>query len=193
MSNRPCLVDLGGGCIFKGWPRYCLDDRYTKGCTFRLIDCANLDVSGKFLSAVGGSLCKQVLQKFNIDVREIKDFIYPTELLALGAAAVNETDYPLHLAAVEIFLLQQLGDLSPYIQAGGVLLAGRDSLNPFFLYLSEGPSARVRSLLLLECPSPKSPSTGRHQWSWERLSSDSPWKESMYWDCIFIGRLLGAK
>jgi hypothetical protein len=194
MSHRPCLVEFPrGNCILKGWPRYCPDDLYTKGCTFRLIDCADLDVSGKFLNAPSGSVCKEVLQTFHIDVQKIKDFLYPTELLALGAAAVNEPDYPLHLAAVEIFLMKQLGDSSPYIKDGGVLLANRDNGNPFFLYLSEGPSAQVRSLVLSECPSPGAPPTKKRQWSWERPSSDKPWNESMYWDCIFIGRLLGAQ
>jgi hypothetical protein len=134
-----------------------------------------------------------LVRAINIEFNHPCTGAYPTELLALGAAAINEANYPLHLAAVEIFLLKVQGDTSPYIQAGGALLAGRDNGNPFFVYLSEGPSANVRSLVLSECPSPKSPSTGKHQWSWERPSADMAWKESMYWDCIFMGRLLGAQ
>lgn len=192
-AHRPCLVDLGGTCVFAGWVRYCPDDVYSKGCTFRLIDCANLAVSGKYLGSSSADLCRRVLISFNIDVDKIRDFIYPTELLATGAAAVNETDYPLHLAAVELFLLKRLGDTSPYVQAGGLILAQRDSGNPFFLYLAGEDTEKIRTLLLSECPSPNSPSASRQQWSWERLSTDMPWKDSMYWDCIFMGRLLGAQ
>ncbi|TPJ42889.1 hypothetical protein [Mesorhizobium sp. B2-7-1] len=194
-ANRPCIVENpfdANKCLLQGWPRYCSDDQDKKGCTFRPVDCANLHVVGKYLGTTKDDICKQVLKDFGIDTDQVRDFLYPTELLALGAAGVNETDYPLHLAAVEIFILQRMGDTSPYVKFGGDVLASRDNNNPFFRYLSEGPTEQVKLLTLLECPSPELPSNRKNQWSWERPSSQMAFRDSMYWDCIFMGRLLGA-
>jgi hypothetical protein len=149
---------------------------------------------GKSLSVAKADLCRRVISSFKIDIGRFRDFFYPTELLAAGAAVVNEPDFPLHLAAVKILLLKLMNDKSPYIAESGDILAKRDSGNPFFLYLSEGPSARVLNSVLTVCPSAANPVADfNQQSSWERPSSGKPWLHSMYWDCIFMGRLLGAK
>lgn len=185
-EHRPCTLSLGGGfCALKGWPRFCPDDQPDKRCTFRLGNCAELEVVGAFLKEPV-RICRDVLKAYGMNV---DNFVYPTALLAAGAAAVNEKDYPLHLAAVQIFLLKRAGIDTGL---GGQILELRDNRNPFFVFLAEGPTARVRELLLKECPTQATPSASRSQWSWERPSSDEPWKNSMYWDCIFVGRLLGS-
>ena len=193
-TDRPCVVTnpINGSCILQGWPRLCNDDSVDHRCTFRPGTCDEIERVGNRLGAAGGDLCRRVLSQFQIQVNNVRDFLYPTELLAAGAVVVNEQDFPLHLAAVKIFLLIQMQDTSPYIKASGDILAVRDPSNPFFLYLSEGPSPNVLNRVLQGCPSQANPA-GRYdqQWTWERPIPPAPWIKSMYWDCIFMGRLLG--
>lgn len=195
-DKRPCWIKLGGPCLMKGWPRVCPDDRPQKGCTFRIGTCSNLEEVGKFIRSSKGELCRNVLDEFaKFDPgsdKWVRDFVYPTALLSAGSAAVNDKDYPLHLAAVDIFILSKIDPGSDAVKYGALILALRDPENPFFLYLDKKPKADIEALLLRICPSRAQPSTRRFQWSWERPSSDKPWLESMYWDCIFMGKLLGA-
>ena len=194
-DKRPCWVKFGN-CLLKGWPRVCPDDAPQKGCTFRIGTCSAVEEVGKFIHSSKGELCRNVLDEFAAfdpgGGKWVHDFVYPTGLLSAGAAAVNDNDYPLHLAAVDLFILSKIDPTSDGLKYGAPILALRDPDNPFFLYLAKRPSADIESLLLRVCPSPAQPSTLRFQWSWERPSASKPWLQSMYWDCIFIGKLLGA-
>lgn len=186
-AERPCIATLGNTCVVKGWPRVCRDDALDKRCTFRPTTCNLLEIVGKNLSVPEGELCRKVLRDFKIR----DDYILPTAELAAADGLFNQPGYPMHLAAVQIFLLERIGLTSVYTRTGAAMLALRDMKNPFFLFLSEGPTERVRELVLEQCPSPGRPSVQRSQWSWERSSGEAAWRNSMYWDCIFMGHLLG--
>jgi hypothetical protein len=59
---------------------------------------------------------------------------------------------------------------------------------------AQGTDSHDAKRLTLElCPSPERPSRRRFQWSWEHEGKEKAWIDSMYWDCIFMGRLLAAK
>ncbi|SDO99001.1 hypothetical protein SAMN04489798_4390 [Pseudomonas arsenicoxydans] len=187
-DSRPCIAELAGQCVVKGWPRICTDDSQDKRCTFRPSTCNYFELMGIKLGVPEGNLCRRVLQSFGIRA----DYILPTTEMAMSNAVFNEPGYPMHLSAAEIFLIDKLQMTSVASRAGAVALALRDSKNPFFLFLAEGASQKVRDLVLEQCPSPQHPSRSRTQWAWERTSSDKAYLDSMYWDCIFMGRLLGA-
>jgi hypothetical protein len=186
-NARPCLAEVGGRCFVAGWPRVCTDDSQDKRCTFRPGTCNQLELVGKKLGVQEGAICRQVLQSFGIRA----DYMLPSTEMAASAAIVNDPGYPMHLAAAEIFLLEKLGLTSVYTRAGAVALALRDPKNPFFVFLAEGSTAKVRELVLAQCPSPQRPSRSRTEWAWERESAKMAWLDSMYWDCIFMGKLLG--
>jgi hypothetical protein len=186
-TSRPCIAEFAGNCLFQGWPRFCTDDAQDKRCTFRPTNCEDLERTGDYLSVPEGALCRNVLKSFDIRA----DYVIPTTELVAASALVNDAGFSSHLAAVEVFLLERIGLTSVYTRAAAVTLALRDNKNPFFVFLAEGPTQNVKQLVLRECPTPQRPSLSRTQWSWERASSDKPWLNSMYWDCIFMGRLLG--
>ncbi|MGO8174607.1 hypothetical protein ACC764_29450 [Rhizobium ruizarguesonis] len=195
MQHRPCLVDIGG-CRIYGWPRLCTDDASDLRCTFRPWTCVTFQLAGKRLSVASADVCGAALKLLKLDV---PDFFFATSQLegkvaayASGSAVVNDPGYPLHLAAVDLFILERLGYSAGVVKAGGAILAAREPLNPFFQYLAGADTAKITELVMDECPSSAKPSRSKFQWSWEREMSTKPWEDSMYWDCIFIGRLLGA-
>jgi hypothetical protein len=186
-ANRPCVIKLVGKCYVFGWPRYCDDDVPDKRCTFRPVDCGQLEVIGHNIGASNGALCKKVLQEFKI---EVDDFFVPVEHLAAGSALLNEPGFPMHLAATRILLLERNGLASDSTRMGSLALSLREPRNPFFKFVSEGKTARVRQMVLDLCPSPERPSLQRFQWAWERKATEQAWLKSMYWDCIFMAHLL---
>ncbi|MCP8631836.1 hypothetical protein NMG10_00665 [Pseudomonas mosselii] len=186
-ESRPCLVNLGGNCFFQGWPRLCTDDTQDKRCTFRPQTCGDIELVGKYLGVAEADICRRVLKSFQIR----DDYIIPQTELAFGGALVNEPGFPMHLAGAEIFMIDKLGKTSIYSRAGALALAVREPKNPFFLYLAEGPTEKVKELTLKVCPAAGETPHELHQWAWEREAAESAWADSMYWDCIFMGKLLG--
>jgi hypothetical protein len=89
-------------------------------------------------------------------------------------------------------LVRKLTLDSNAISKSAQVLRDREPENPFFAYLAEGQSAHVTNLVLAKCPSPDRPSRKLFQWSWERTDGEQAWRDSMYWDCIFMGQLLTA-
>jgi hypothetical protein len=185
-AERPCIIGSEPYCG-RGWPRFCSDDASDKGCTFRPTNCDDLEKVGSFVGASGTDLCRKVLSSFKIDAT----YILPTSELALADTLFNDRGFPAHLAAVRIFLLQRINIRTTEITAGAVTLAVRQPQNPFFVYLANGPTKEVADLLLRECPKPGDAPGDSSQWAWERDTSEAAWKNSMYWDCLFIARLLG--
>ena len=186
-ESRPCLLNLGGNCYFQGWPRLCKDDAQDKRCTFRPQTCGDIELVGKYLGVTEADICRRVLKSFQIR----DDYIIPQTELAFGGALINDPGFPMHLAAAEIFLIDKLGQTSIYSRAGSIALAVREPKNPFFLYLAEGPTTKVKELTLKLCPAVGETPHEQHQWAWEREASEKAWEKSMYWDCIFMGKLLG--
>jgi hypothetical protein len=103
-----------------------------------------------------------------------------------------------HIAAVEVFLLRNLGYSTAQLAQAASYAYQRDGFNPFFDYLVND---RARMLQIIagddasKCPSFDKPSTKRFQWFPERGEEPQPgngqpaWTESMYWDCIFLANL----
>ena len=100
-----------------------------------------------------------------------------------------------HLAAVEVFVLRNLGYSSDVLDKAAVTAFSRDSNNPLFEYLAHDRSPAMLKIILDKCPSFERPSKKRFQWFPERgedLQGDTKntaWVESMYWDCLFLSHL----
>lgn len=188
-NNRPCLVpNPFGGCAVLGWPRLCRDDQVDKRCTFRPWTCVSFALASTRLSAPRLDVCGRVLRQLKI---EVSNFFDKAEMYATGSALVNDPGFPMHLAAVDLFLLTKLNADPNIIKLAAQILVVREPKNPFFQFLAGAPAADVTDLVLDLCPSPEKPSARRFQWAWEREASEEAWLDSMYWDCIFMGRLLG--
>jgi hypothetical protein len=127
-------------------------------------------------------------------------------------ARLNDDGFSEHLVAVSIYLKRLMGrdsdDLSnaaallncakPIDLIGRLMLDARTCTqktpeNGFFRYLRDGPTDAVRQLTLATCPSPEQRSEVPSYWIWESAGDNLTARRSMYWDCIFMGRLLGAE
>jgi hypothetical protein len=118
------------------------------------------------------------------------------EILTAGGAYFNDPGFPLHLAAVENFLLKTLKEKGVSIDdvitafAADQLATNEEQKNPFFMFLA-GRKADALALTTKECPSREAPSVGLPQeWAWERMDVETKARSSMYWDCIFMANLL---
>jgi|SRR5579859_664246 len=175
MDRRPCVVGGGSNCI-RGWPRYCTDDQTDKRCTFRPADCAWFAAVAKYLDR-SASVCPGVLS---------------VETFVAGSVTLNGPGFPLHLAAVQLYLIKSLGIHNDNVRLAEETFKMRgEPKNAFFAYLREGNTDRVANLTLDVCPSSERPSRRRFQWAWERTDREQAWLDSMYWDCIFMASLLG--
>jgi hypothetical protein len=113
-----------------------------------------------------------------------------------GPLKVNYNPNGEHIAAVEVFLLRNLGYSSDVLTQAASYAVLRDRYNPFFQYLLNGRAA-LRQSMLDKCPTFERPSVKRFQWFLERGEEPQPngqpaWIESMYWDCIFLGHISDA-
>ena len=104
--------------------------------------------------------------KFNVDTGKLvynKDGfrIEGANVSATGAVAYNPNGE--HIAAVEVFLLRNLGYQSDELNKATEYAWERDKDNPFFEYLVHQRSARMLELILNKCPSRANPSVTRFQ------------------------------
>jgi hypothetical protein len=138
---------------------------------------------------------------------------YATENF-VNSAKMNDEGYAEHTLAAGILLMRLMGRGSSELdEAASLLQCSKNGLsniqrrqldartcekelviNPFFQFLVEGPTNAVVTAVLEACPDPdRMPGPNmRIDWMWEKDSSHRSWQRSMYWDCIFMGRLLGA-
>jgi hypothetical protein len=169
-------------------PTYCTDDHDLR-CALRPGDCELIGSVGAALNR-STDICKGYLFFDSVSAIVSQAGLPLPDLLAAGASRFNEPDYPLHLAAVQVFLLTRFEQPTPLLANAATTLMNRDNLNPFFAYLG-GHMDDARNLSLTECPTSAAPSSGEPQeWAWERPSSQQKWRQSMYWDCIFMANLL---
>jgi hypothetical protein len=151
----------------------------------------------------------------------IEEFLGQASDHIVLAARMNDDGYPEHLTASSILLMRLMRQENSKLDLAADVLAcvkeGRSlpkeglsplerlaldpdmcikeaPLNPFFTYLSDGPSDRLVDELLAACPAPdRMPGpNSRYQWMWEKETAHRSWERSMYWDCIFLGNLLIA-
>jgi hypothetical protein len=149
--------------------------------------------------------------------------------LIVGSPA-DQADHPIHLDAVRIVIRMmirnpslELNDLPMMldvdettaglpvmpvsdaddpisINAAARLIAARAPSNPFLQLLAEGPSPRVRSMIVASCPA-AGELPDRTSWLWDPKpergddgtatidTATIDKRRSMGWDCVFIGRL----
>jgi len=106
-------------------------------------------------------------------------------------AHINKLGYSLHLVGVESFLLKKMGHTNKAIQDQIDRINERDPGNPFFEFLRDGPTERIRQIVFNVCPKDSSSLPQKNfQWAWEREMKEQAWKDSMLWDCIFMAKLL---
>lgn len=181
-ANRPCEVGNEPNCAVRGWPRFCRDDS-EKGCTLRPGDIGQLAQTVTFLKlAAPPTLDYLFKQAGGADRRD--QFLYVD-------SNVNDLGFSLHLTGVGIYIARLQGDNSPLIQAAADKLAERQPKNPFFLYLSKGPTDAVKQRVLDTCPvTAAGVNPERDQWTWERADNAGAAQHSMVWECLFMARLL---
>ena len=169
---------------------YCSDD-YDARCTLRPGDCA---IIKSVATALGRTtdICGHYLLFDQIQILFNLVGISVPSALSVASSFFNDENYPLHLAAVQVFLLQKMGEGDdPLVLTSAHKVANREPKNAFFAFLATGTkTSDARDLLLSACPSPNAPSSARIQWAWERPDSEKAWLQSMYWDCIFVGKLI---
>ncbi|RXG97197.1 hypothetical protein [Bradyrhizobium vignae] len=188
-DNRPCLIKVGSNCIKEGWLRYCTDDAADKRCTLRPGDCTYLKATANYLGSARARLCEDVIDDLAGAAPFPKNLILSVPGQALASATANTPGFPLHLASVGLFLARTMGLQDPDLDAAAKVLVAKQGENPFFQFLSVGKAQGVTDQLLALCPTQARPSGNRSQWAWERDQAEQAWKDSMYWDCIFLGKL----
>jgi len=192
MRNSPkCLANFWGNCLaYSRVTHLCRSFKF--GCLFlpgvnRLSDTV-ISLSG------GGDEAWRIAEGGNLSTELILRF----ELMSASAG------YPLHLKSVAFLLLSELGYDPEFIKTGTKELVARDPYNLFFQYLFDssqtGATDQTRALLNQcefvslrnDLPRKKKSNilAGQHQWSFERDSYEKAWRDSMGWDCVFLGTLL---
>jgi len=123
------------------------------------------------------------------DMRDVSArFGYNSEVLPWQAAFVP-FGFEIHLIGIEILFAQMMGIEDDKHREAARILAARQPMNPFFLYLYLGKNNRVLQELTDKCVI-KPGQTKLDQWAWERDQKKEEWKDSMRWDCVFMYRLL---
>lgn len=122
---------------------------------------------------------------------EMKQDFIQNDSLQQMQGAVTPLGFELHLVAVNVLLRKFMKASNTTLQETAKTLFTRQPLNPFFGYLHEGNTKKVRDLLLQQCPQQKPKMTD--QWYFERNTDDKEWKKSMGWDCIALINLLGKE
>jgi hypothetical protein len=184
----PCTFQAPhNGCFLYGVPRFCAPEQ---GCTMRPGDAASLAATFDYLYQNAGMkpLPDGRLRGY------LSTFKNWSDTFAGISAEWNRAGYPQHLAAIQILILRAIGKGSSELDKKASDLAAKpeNAGNAFLAYLAGKPRADVVAQVLPRCPSEASlPTPPLHQWQWEREVSDEAWKNSCYWDCIFMARLLG--
>lgn len=186
----PCSIESwwGDGCWVEGIPRFCAPEM---GCTMRPGDAASLAQTFDLLHDQNGmeALPHGRLRGYLASFEEIGEFITSLN------SRFNEPGFSQHLVAVEIMLKQASHGESAELKEMAKRLADKseNSGNAFLSNLAGKRREDIVQQVLDRCPSPAAlPEPPLHQWQWERDTLDKAWLHSCYWDCIFMGRLLGV-
>lgn len=183
----PCSLEgFGDTCLLYGVPRFCAPE---PGCTMRPGDAASLAVTFEYLHHLGMKpLPNGRLRGY------LSTFKNWAEFASKLSAEINRPGFPQNLAAVQIMIMRAIDHGSSGIDKVAEKLAGakENDGNTFFAYIAGKERAEVVRMALERCPTPdRLPTPPLHQWQWERAVADKAWEHSCYWDCIFMGRLLG--
>lgn len=215
-ASRPCMVQspsLGGVtyCLVRGWPRWCTDDT-EKGCTakpqnlgtlVRSLDALKIPFPPPAEDIPPSGPWGEILKKLQAEARDANTALSLGKLLEqarglqpnilLMDALANRPGYSRHLVGVEILLARELGLGSEEVTIAATIMGLKEKGNPFFQYLWEGSTERVRQQFLALAPKsvaqipPK-----KADWAWQRSEDEQAWKEANLWDFQFLGRVLTA-
>lgn len=185
-GNVPCVLKswFSDACWLRGAPRFCAPHH---GCTARPGDLATLSWTVDFLQqkAGMGALPDGALRGALGTFSNIGS--WNKELDSM----LNKAGFSQHLVAVSIWVVRLAGHDDDHMRSAVDRLIAKNPNNAFFLYLREGKSDAVRAKTLARCPSPERPSEHPlNEWQWERAEGTNAWRNSNYWDCIFMGKLL---
>lgn len=194
--NRPCLVDVPGGCV-KGLPRFCTDDT-EGGCTLRPGDYATLAMSLEALGLVkfgDPNACPAgtttALKLGDIFLKGLCTFRAKAVDVLLADSLLNKPGYSQHLVGVGGLVLRKSKQSDPRIATAMGFLNQKQPKNPFFAYMAGAPGATVRDMTLALCPvSEEAIPQKPDDWAWQREDSAEAWKNSVLWDCLFMASLL---
>jgi len=180
-ANRSCSVrGPRGNCLVPGVHRFCRDDKDYR-C---LMTPGNWAMMGRVWDYLGLPRSKEMRVYSGSD-----DLVLPAQ------AEHTPVGYQLHLLGVEALLKKRLGPSTTAVAKATDKLIERQPDNPFFDYLAHGGSPELAAKVEALCPKPDGDDapTARNQWSWERDTNEQAWRNSMGWDCLFLGRLVGDK
>lgn len=187
-EKTACSIELSGKCLVYALPRFCTDGK-GQACTIRPGDAAALAGTVNFLQKNAGlaDLPDGRLRGYLGTVSGWGPFI------AMMDSMLNKDGFSQHLTGVGISLYRMIGNTDPRLQEAAQRLAEKNPRNAFFVYLNEGKSANALKITLEKCPKSDTVLTPPlYQWQWERDENETipAWKQTCYWDCIFMGRLL---
>jgi hypothetical protein len=112
------------------------------------------------------------------------------------SAHTTPDGYQVHLVGVDAFIRQELARRGVSRVYGSKWksvvkkLNKRESWNPFFDYLVNGPTEFASNQILKLCPDQRPTVPFEHDWSWQRSEKDQAWLHSGGYDCLFMIRLL---
>ena len=170
-QNSVCQLNVGGVCQLRTY-RTCRDDS-----------------DGRCLITPGlWSVMRRVWEYLELPLH--KEMKTTGEQSLIIEAEQAPLGYALHLKAAIYFLYQKMGRNFAFEWDLINTISERQPDNLFFQYLHEGSSVRLQETLKNLCP--REAPEFKKQWTWERDTAENAEKDSMGWDCIFLGRLLTA-
>jgi predicted nucleic acid-binding Zn-ribbon protein len=139
-----------------------------------LLFMASFDDASKFslhLDAVR-VLIRMLIRNPSLQLINLPDLPDPSNLPGILDFASSDATDPLSIH----FAARQMADRAPN--------------NAFFRVLADGPTPKVRTLILERCPSATDTTDSGH-WIWEKGPADATGakEHSMGWDCAFVGAL----
>ncbi len=170
-QNSLCQLNVGGVCQLRTY-RYCRDDSDAR-C---------------FITPGMWSVMRRVWEHLELPLH--KEMKTAGEQTLVTEAEQAPLGYAFHLNAVVFFLYQKMGRNLAFEWDLINTIVERQPDNLFFQYLHEGASPRLQEALRNLCPRTAPQET--KQWTWERDTAENAERDSMGWDCIFLGRLLTA-
>lgn len=185
-----CSLEIAGNCILRALPRFCTNDAPNAGCTVRPGDAAILALTVDRLQRDSGmkALPDGRLRGHLGSFGSIRNVLVELDSL------LNKPGYSQHILAVGLMVAQAAGAPDPSFASAVRRLAEKpeNKGNAFVTYLN-GQRAQAIDETLQRCPSSTRPSLRPvNEWQWERDTQAQAWQRSNYWDCIFMGRLLGV-
>lgn len=105
----------------------------------------------------------------------------------------NDEHFPLHLVSVELLIARATGKHRDFVTEQVKTLIKRQPENLFYQWLAQGATDALKQRLLQRCPTENSKAPERLEWMWELNQNDNKFRNSSYWDCIFLGNLLNKR